>query len=66
MSETKPCLYGLHSYCIVEKRLRDNGKDTSNWGSIDWIKLNCSLCIKSMYAKAKIRMVSKFSVVNTL
>jgi len=65
-SETKPCLYKLHTYCIVEKHLRENGKDVSNWATVDWIKLHCSMCIKAMYAKSKMRLVKGFSVVNTL
>jgi len=62
----KPCLYGLHSYCIVERHLREQSIDTSNWGSEEWIKLHCSMCIKATYAKAKIRLVKGYSVVNTL
>lgn len=65
MKNGKPCLYGLHKYCIVEKHLRENGID-SNWGTEEWIKLHCSMCIKATYAKAKIRLVKGYSVVNTL
>jgi len=66
LKDRKPCIYGLHSYCIVEEYLKKNNKDTSNWGSEDWIKLNCSMCIKATYAKAKMRLVKGYSVVNTL
>ena len=66
MNDRKPCIYGLHSYCIVERHLRESKIDTSNWGSEEWIKLHCSMCIKATYAKAKIRLVKGYSVVNTL
>jgi len=66
MSETKPCIYGLHKYCIVYKHLKENNIDVSNWGSTDWIRLHCAMCVKAVYAKAKKRLVSKYTVVNTL
>ncbi|RLC36230.1 hypothetical protein DRH29_05005 [candidate division Kazan bacterium] len=67
MSESrKPCLYALHSYCIVFSNLQKEGKEVDNWGSEDWIKLHCSMCVKAVYARAKARMVKGFSVVNTL
>jgi len=65
-TDIKPCIYRLHSYCIVEKNLRENDKDTSNWGTVDWIKLHCSLCVKVVYARSKMKLVKGFSVVNTL
>jgi len=66
MSNKKPCIYGLHQYCIVHSNLAKERKDVSNWGSTDWIKLHCSLCIKATYAKSRLINVKGFSVVNTL
>lgn len=65
-SDTKPCIYGLHSYCIVYKHLHDAGIDIKNWGTEEWIKLHCSMCIKTIYAKSRIKTIKSFSVVNTL
>jgi len=66
MSDTKPCIYNLHAYCIVEKHLRESNTNSVEWGSVDWIKLHCGMCVKTTYAKAKLSLVRKFSVVNTL
>jgi len=69
--ERKPCLYALHSYCIVFSNLLKSGKFKKEeleeqWGKEDWIKLHCSMCVKSMYARAKWKTVKGYSVVNTL
>ena len=32
----------------------------------DYIKIYCGMCVKSKYALAKIKLVNRFSVVNTL
>jgi len=61
----KPCIYGLHSYCIVYRHIGESNSKPE-WGSEEWVKLHCSLCIKATYAKAKIRLVKGYSVVNTL
>jgi len=66
LSDKKPCLYGLHSYCVVERMLRDNKIETKNWGSEDWVKVHCAMCVKALYAKAKWKSVKAYSVVNTL
>lgn len=66
MNDKKPCIYALHTYCIVEKHLREHNFDTSKWGSEEWIKLHCSMCVKAMYAKAKWKTVKSYTVVNTL
>ena len=68
--KSKPCLFNLHSYCIVYNKLEkeDNPeiKDMLNkFGTREWVTLYCAYCIKSLYAKAKERS-SKYSVVNTL
>jgi len=45
----------------------DKAKEiTSKWGTDEWIKIYCAMCVKSLYAKAKFKAVSKYSVVNTL
>jgi len=37
------------------------------WGSPDFIKLYCAMCVKTLYAsRFKARDVYKYSVVNTL
>jgi len=69
--ERKPCLYALHSYCIVFSNLLKAGKYSreeleDKWGTEDWIKLHCSMCVKSMYARSKWKTVKGYSVVNTL
>jgi len=66
VSERKPCIYALHSYCITYKHLSDNGIEVSNWGSEEWVKLHCAMCVKSVYAKSKFKIVKSYSVVNTL
>lgn len=60
-----PCIYNLHTYCIVEKNLRIQ-QQNMDWGSVEWIKLHCSLCVKAVYARSKAKLVNRFSVVNTL
>jgi len=67
--ERKPCIYGLHSYCIVFSNLMKNGfskEELEKWGKEDWIKLHCAMCIKAMYARAKWKSIKGYSVVNTL
>jgi hypothetical protein len=63
MSEKK-CIIALRRRCIVFENLIDEEKQ--KYGSRDYVITYCSMCIKSVYAKAKRRLVSKFSVVNTL
>jgi len=60
----KKCIIGLRRYCIVHENLVDDEKQ--KYGSKDYVITYCSMCIKSVYAKAKRRLVNKFSVVNTL
>jgi len=63
MSENKkPCIFNLHTYCLVADKIELEVR----YGSIDFIKVYCGMCVKSMYAKAKHKLVNKFSVVNTL
>jgi len=51
---------------VVERMLRDNKIETKNWGSEDWVKVHCAMCVKALYAKAKWKSVKAYSVVNTL
>ena len=60
------CLYGLRKKCIVWERIPEDVKEKMKFGSEDWIKLHCSMCVKTIYAKSKMRMVKGYSVVNTL
>jgi len=66
VSGTKPCIYALHKYCIVYTHLSESNVNSIEWGSTDWVKLHCGMCVKTTYAKAKLSLVRKFSVVNTL
>jgi len=41
-------------------------EEKQKYGSKEFVITYCGLCIKSVYAKAKHKLVNKFSVVNTL
>jgi len=65
------CLFPIRRECKVIERLYEQMGDkakeiTSKWGTDEWIKIYCAMCVKSLYAKAKFKAVSKYSVVNTL
>jgi len=60
----KKCIIGLRRHCTVFECLIDEEKQ--KYGSKDYVITYCSMCIKAVYAKAKRRLVNKFSVVNTL
>jgi hypothetical protein len=60
----KKCIIRLRSYCAVYESLVND--ERQKYGTKDYVITYCSMCIKSVYAKAKRRLVSKFSVVNTL
>jgi hypothetical protein len=62
MSERYKCLFNLHKYCIVLSRVETK----HYYGTDEFIKLYCSMCVKSVYAKAKSRIAKRFVVVNTL
>ena len=64
MSEVKKCIIRLRKYCVVHENLAEEEKQ--KYGSKDYVVTYCSMCIKTFYAKAKHRLVNKFSVVNTL
>jgi hypothetical protein len=64
MLMTKKCIIKLRRYCIVYDNLID--EEQAKYGSKEYVITYCSMCIKSMYAKAKHKLVNKFSVVNTL
>ena len=63
MSEKK-CIIRLRKYCVVYGNLTQ--EEQQKYGSKDYVITYCSMCIKSVYAKAKRRLLNKFSVVNTL
>jgi hypothetical protein len=69
MSE-KPCIFKLFKLCHVYERANVTNANKVEFGSIEWIQMLCSMCIKSVYArrfKSKMRLMgSKYSVVNTL
>jgi len=66
MSE-KPCIFKLFKSCHVAERANANKIE---FGSLEWVQMICSMCIKSVYArrfKSRMRLMgSKYSVVNTL
>jgi len=64
MSETRKCILRLRKYCVVYESLITEEKQ--KYGSKEFVITYCGLCIKSVYAKAKHKLVNKFSVVNTL
>ena len=74
MEETKipRCLFSLHRKCVVLEKLleqlpEDKAKELlQKWGSDEWIKLYCAMCVKALYARAKFKAVQRYSVVNTL
>jgi hypothetical protein len=62
MSERYKCLFDLHKYCVVLAKV-----ETKHfYGDDEFIKLYCSMCVKSVYAKAKARISKRYIVVNTL
>ena len=63
----RPCLFNLHPYCIVYETLVKYHRDQKKlfddkWGSPEWVKIYCAMCMKAAYAKAK----NSIRVVNTL
>ena len=62
MSKEYKCLFDLHKYCIVLSKIETK----HYYGTDEFIKLYCSMCVKSVYAKAKARISKRFVVVNTL
>jgi hypothetical protein len=63
-SSERKCIIRLRKYCVVYEALSDSERE--KYGSKEFIVTFCGMCIKSYYAKAKMRLVNKFSVVNTL
>jgi hypothetical protein len=66
LSEAKPCLLKLFQNCHVAER----GKINIEYGSLEWLQVVCTLCIKAVYARRfksqrKLSM-SNYSVVSTL
>ena len=64
LSEVKKCIIRLRKYCCVFENLVQD--EQAKYGSKDYVITYCSMCIKAVYAKAKHKLVNKFSVVNTL
>jgi hypothetical protein len=60
----RKCIIRLRKYCVVYSNLVS--EEQQKYGSRDYVITYCSMCIKAMYAKAKHRLLNKFSVVNTL
>jgi len=64
MPRSKQCIIKLRKYCVVYDNIAKEEKE--KYGSKEFVLTYCSLCIKSIYAKAKHKLVNKYSVVNTL
>jgi hypothetical protein len=64
VSKVKKCIIRLRKYCVVYESLLQD--ERAKYGSKDYVITYCSICIKTFYAKAKHKLVNKFSVVNTL
>jgi hypothetical protein len=64
VSEQKKCIIKLRKYCVVYDSL--NSEEKEKYGSKDYVITYCALCIKTYYAKAKMKLINKYSVVNTL
>lgn len=60
---THKCIFALRKECIVVERVKSV---ESEYGSTKFVQLYCGMCVKSMYARAKHRLINRFSVVNTL
>lgn len=52
---SKKCIFGLYEYCIV---LNNLGCERKEWGTKEWVRIYCSMCIKTVYAKAKIEKIT--------
>jgi len=55
-----PCPFKIHKWCPFGFTINDLKSNA------DLIKIYCGMCVKSSYALAKIKLVNRFSVVNTL
>ncbi len=60
----KKCIIRLRKHCVVYDSLISD--EQQKYGTKDYVITYCSMCIKAFYAKAKIKLVNKYSVVNTL
>jgi hypothetical protein len=56
------CLFNLHNKCIVLAKIQTR----HYYGEDEFIRMYCSMCVKSMYARAKMRISKRYVVVNTL
>jgi hypothetical protein len=64
VSEVRKCIIGLRRHCIVYDALVSDEKQ--KYGTKEFVITYCGMCIKTVYAKAKRKLVNKYSVVNTL
>jgi len=62
------CLFGLRNRCRVIELIVTTSSNVSlpPYGSIDFVKNYCATCIKSFYARAKMKKSKEMIVVNTL
>lgn len=68
------CLFNLYDQCIVLRELVNHHKNNkalvrrlnAKWGSPEWVRIYCAMCMKSVYAKAHLNKSINIRVVNTL
>ena len=63
--KSRPCLLKLHDYCHVYELVK-GVDDVPEWGSREWVKTYCAMCIKAIYARAHLEKAESMKVVNTL
>jgi hypothetical protein len=62
--EYKKCIIRLRKYCVVYETLTQ--EEQQRYGTKYYVVTYCAMCIKAFYAKAKMKLLNKYSVVNTL
>lgn len=64
----KPCLIGLYEKCRIYDNIKDLIKQEKapEWGTPEWMKVYCAMCLKAVYAQAHLKRADEVKVVNTL
>lgn len=58
------CPFQLHGECVVYPYVKDNGELV--FLNKEWVSMYCGMCVKTAYAKSRLRFLKHLSVVNTL
>lgn len=65
--QPRPCLFKLHETCqvwqLIGQQLEEQG---ITWGSPEFVKIYCAMCVKAIYARAHLERAQSMKVVNTL